>query len=343
MNGDVIFETKFVGNIEGSFIVPSYQRGFRWGEIEILRLLDDIYSTEGKRNYYLQPIVVRKKGDGYELIDGQQRLTTIYLIYQYMNKESFGFIDEPKFTLSYETREKSKEFLKSIDESRRNENIDFGFIYSAYESIKKWFSKKDKKSTLTNINTYFDEKVLPLAGYYKVNGYDCSANGETYVAVASCTAQKDCAGNAGIAYNKVKRSQCVGKVGNDPVECGGETFVSSCRCPYKKGDAINENGGLCLYYEQNTNLLSSGYYKVDGYECTAGNETGAAIAGCTTNKDCLGQPGPAYGMKNCKASGLYPADTHPVVCGGNVYSKLCKDACNYDDTEATCRQKGKKL
>ena len=189
--------------------------------------------------------------------------------------------------------------------------------------------------------SYFDERVLPMAGYYKVDGYDCSANGETFVAVASCMVQKDCKGNPGIAYNKIKRNQCIGGVGDGEVECGGETFVSSCRCPYKKADVINGNGGVCLYQAQGTNLLSSGYYQVDGYNCTAGSETGIAVASCTANKDCKGNKGPAYGMKNCKASGLYPADNHPVVCGGIVYSNLCKDSCNYDDTEATCRSKGK--
>lgn len=93
------------------------------------------------------------------MIDGQQRLTTIYLIYRFMNEESSGFIDEPRFTLSYATREKSEDFLKSIDESRKEENIDFWFFCSAYESIKAWFSKKDRKSTLTNMNKYFDEIV----------------------------------------------------------------------------------------------------------------------------------------------------------------------------------------
>ena len=159
MNNEIKLDTKLVGDITGDFYVPSYQRGYRWGETEVVRLLDDIYSTEGKRNYCLQPVVVRKNGDRYELIDGQQRLTTIYLIYRFMNEESFGFIDEPRFTLSYETREKSEEFLKSIDESRKEENIDFWFLCAAYESIKKWFSARDRKSTLTNVNKYFDEIV----------------------------------------------------------------------------------------------------------------------------------------------------------------------------------------
>lgn len=170
MNSEIKLDTKLVGDIKGDFYIPSYQRGYRWGAAEVVRFLDDIYSTEGKRNYCIQPIVVRDNGDRYELIDGQQRLTTIYLIYRFMHAESGGFIDEPKFTLSYATREKSADFLKSMDESRKEENIDFWFLYSAYESIKEWFSEpeRDKKSTLTNINKYFDEIVKII--WYEVDG-----------------------------------------------------------------------------------------------------------------------------------------------------------------------------
>ena len=167
VNREIKLDTKLVGDISGNFYVPSFQRGYRWEETEVVRLLDDIYSTEGKRNYCLQPVVVRKNGDKYELIDGQQRLTTIYLIYRFMNIESGGFIDEPKFTISYETREKSADFLKSIDESRKEENIDFWFLCVSYESIKNWFIKKDKKSTLTNVNKYFDENIKVI--WYEVD------------------------------------------------------------------------------------------------------------------------------------------------------------------------------
>ncbi len=167
MNREIILDTKLVGEITGTFYVPSYQRGYRWGETEVVRLLDDIYATEGKRNYCLQPVVVKKNGDRYELIDGQQRLTTIYLIYRFMNNESFGFIDEPRFTLSYETRDRSEDFLKSIDESRKDENIDYWFICNAYESIGKWFATRDRKSTLTNVNKYFDEIVKII--WYEVD------------------------------------------------------------------------------------------------------------------------------------------------------------------------------
>ncbi len=124
MGNNIILETKFVADIRGSFYIPSYQRGYRWSETEVVRLLDDIYQN-GKKNYCLQPVVVRKKEDQYELIDGQQRLTTLYLIYKYM-KNVNPFFNEPAFTLSYQTRDQSEEFLKTLDMTKQDDNIDFG-------------------------------------------------------------------------------------------------------------------------------------------------------------------------------------------------------------------------
>ncbi len=155
---EIILDTKLVGAIKGVFFVPSYQRGYRWGRDEVFRLLEDIYSN-GTKNYCLQPVVVRKDGEVYELIDGQQRLTTIYLIYRYMHNASGGFLDEPKFKLRYETRDKSEDFLMEVDMTQKEENVDFWFICNAYETISEWFKCKEKKSTLTNLNKYFDENV----------------------------------------------------------------------------------------------------------------------------------------------------------------------------------------
>jgi uncharacterized protein with ParB-like and HNH nuclease domain len=163
---EIKLETKLVGTIEGEFYIPSFQRGYRWGQDEVNRLLDDIYSN-GTKNYCLQPVVVRRREDSFELIDGQQRLTTLYLIYKYMNTASSGFLDEPKFSLVYETREKSKEFLAKVDCSKKEENIDYWFMCDAYETIEKWFGERDKKSILTNINKYFDENVKII--WYEVD------------------------------------------------------------------------------------------------------------------------------------------------------------------------------
>ena len=163
---DVKLDPKLVGSIQGKFYIPSYQRGYRWGQAEVTRLLEDVYSN-GTKNYCLQPIVVRRREDSFELIDGQQRLTTLFLIYKYMNISSSGFLDEPKFSLIYETREKSEEFLASIDNSKKETNIDYWFMCDAYETIERWFDNKDKKSTLTNLNKYFDENVKII--WYEVD------------------------------------------------------------------------------------------------------------------------------------------------------------------------------
>ena len=139
MNANQIrLETKLVCELSGKFFVPSYQRGYRWGEDEVLRLLNDVY-TNGRNPYCLQPIVVLKQGGHFVLIDGQQRLTTIYLIYRYLYQMSPNYYDPPRFSLKYETRERSEEFLESMDFSRRNEYIDFWFMANAYKTIEKWF------------------------------------------------------------------------------------------------------------------------------------------------------------------------------------------------------------
>ena len=119
MNNEIILTTKKVGEISGKFRVPSYQRGYRWESTKVTRLLDDIYQS-GDQDYCLQPVVVRRQGEQYELIDGQQRLTTLYLIYRYL-RDINPFFAEPSFSLSYETREKSAGFLHTIDLSRRDE------------------------------------------------------------------------------------------------------------------------------------------------------------------------------------------------------------------------------
>src|SRR5438045_1751920 len=81
-----LLKTLSVGDIIGDFFVPSYQRGYRWTEHEVLQLLNDIRESKGA-TYYLQPVVVRGRGDGsWELVDGQQRLTTLYLIFQYIRR-----------------------------------------------------------------------------------------------------------------------------------------------------------------------------------------------------------------------------------------------------------------
>lgn len=160
---NVVLETRPVAKIKGNFLVPSYQRGYRWKEDEVTRLLDDVYQNR-ERNYCLQPIVVQREGNEYELIDGQQRLTTLYLIYKYM-ADADTSLKGPGFTLSYETREKSKFFLENLEKERRDENIDFFFISNAYETIQIWF-KEDIKGRVETISNSFNEHVKVI--WYEV-------------------------------------------------------------------------------------------------------------------------------------------------------------------------------
>lgn len=154
---DIILETRLVGTISGKFRIPSYQRGYRWTGKEVKLLLDDILHN-GANPYSLQPVVVRNHGDYYELIDGQQRLTTIYLIYKYFHNASNGFLNDAGFSLSYETRQQSEHYLENIDLSRREENIDLWFIANAYQTIEEYFKGKNK-SDWTELNRYFDKNV----------------------------------------------------------------------------------------------------------------------------------------------------------------------------------------
>jgi len=152
------FETKGVLEIKGNFFVPDYQRGYRWGENEVKQLLGDIYEN-GLKSYYLQPIVVQPiKGEDFELIDGQQRLTTLYLLLNYLEKSFSGESKTSrKYEITYETRKETHSYLTDLDPNKKGDNIDFFFIYNAYRTIKEWF--KDDRSTINKFYFYLTEYV----------------------------------------------------------------------------------------------------------------------------------------------------------------------------------------
>ncbi|MDE6335098.1 MAG: DUF262 domain-containing protein, partial [Muribaculaceae bacterium] len=93
LTGTNQLELKAISELSGmDFIIKDYQRGYRWTSTEVKTLLDDlaefVHRTDKKPGefYCLQPIVVRKIADGrYEVIDGQQRLTTLNLILRFFS------------------------------------------------------------------------------------------------------------------------------------------------------------------------------------------------------------------------------------------------------------------
>lgn len=124
------------GNESATYEIPIYQRNYAWGRDEIEALVRDVRDAmiAGKQTYYIGTLVTFAKGDRvYEVIDGQQRLTTIYLVLRALGCS-------PKNKLTYRARKKSDITIKSIPEFNV-EDIDSGIkngfkeAQSAIESI----------------------------------------------------------------------------------------------------------------------------------------------------------------------------------------------------------------
>lgn len=171
MENYVILEAKPIKDIRGKFYIPAYQRGYRWGRTQVKTLLNDLYqcmeANGQEKDYCLQPVVVQKKGGQkkgelqYDLIDGQQRLTTIYILLRYAHQDYFSF--------EYETREKTQAFLENMDPQLAQTNIDFFHIYQAYTTIKDWLEESfpaDTDSHLYKLCNYVKEKVKVI--WYEV-------------------------------------------------------------------------------------------------------------------------------------------------------------------------------
>lgn len=159
--------------IDKNFIVAKYQRGYKWGIEQVRQLLEDIeeFSLKSSSSFYcLQPIIVTESEQPqvWEVIDGQQRLTTVYIILKCLNIEPYQ--------LNYNTRKRSELFLKSIEEelldevdidlsdnnnadkelnhfwkqyiesNPENNNIDNYHFFKAYHYTKKWLTDQKTDS-----------------------------------------------------------------------------------------------------------------------------------------------------------------------------------------------------
>ena len=97
------------------YVIPLYQRAYAWEDEEIVQLIDDINDSTG--DYYIGSLVVAKvKGreERYEVVDGQQRLTTLYLLLHYLaSRESLRRKVGEK--LSFDCRPNSKYTLTHIE------------------------------------------------------------------------------------------------------------------------------------------------------------------------------------------------------------------------------------
>lgn len=192
------------------FYIPSYQRGYRWTVKQVGDLLRDLlcftndFANEGKEKkqdqfYCLQPIISRpitdeeklksifkdefndniKKHGVWEIIDGQQRLTTIYLLYKYLLDQKGWDAERLKeeedgkelYHICYATRDGSAKFLESMSmrtikdssEDDFKENVDFFHMANAFKYISEWIRTDGKAiniryqlgGSLDNVRTSF--------------------------------------------------------------------------------------------------------------------------------------------------------------------------------------------
>lgn len=177
------------------FNIPYYQRGYRWEDKQVKDLLNDLqefyYKTQDTSQdasfYCMQPLVVvkneqlsRKTGQTvYDLIDGQQRLTTIFLLLSYFKSNERSEEDSvgQLFTLSYERLDDNislslfkVENLQSLTDESRSllcKYNDFFFLFRAYQTIKKWF-----KSGQGHINWMTMLPILLGNGTNSLNQHD---------------------------------------------------------------------------------------------------------------------------------------------------------------------------
>lgn len=169
------------------FLVPDYQRGYRWTEDEVVALLEDLKEAkEANVDYCLQPLIVLPREDGfYEVVDGQQRLTTIFIFMQIAKQEIRSA--SPHFSLGYGTRTDSGKFLEALsDDTDFNspyiaQDIDYYHIANAYKVIREWLENQpDLSIAIQEMNTYIRGRVFfiwyklpkhsdPIAIFTKVN------------------------------------------------------------------------------------------------------------------------------------------------------------------------------
>ncbi|GAE27296.1 hypothetical protein JCM9140_3427 [Halalkalibacter wakoensis JCM 9140] len=126
-----------------TYVIPIYQRNYAWGERQIEQLIEDIDSSivDLENNYFLGNLIVNQTDNNvYEVIDGQQRLTTLFLLENYLG------MNLPKDVVRFEAREKSNRTLTMINNHNNGELLDELVsveILAGYQIIDNYFKSKD--------------------------------------------------------------------------------------------------------------------------------------------------------------------------------------------------------
>lgn len=182
------------------FFIPDYQRGYRWSGRQVQLMLDDFkefcdrisrHEVESGEFYCLQPIVVKahkwkdsdsgREIEGYEVIDGQQRLTTLYIIIKYLESQNLKIPRKfEKYSITYQTRlaYDSQAFLENIDNPIEDSNdfIDFYYMREVYDAVVDWFEdREDYEDKIKNIiftKDFQEDNPKDLANNVRVIWYE---------------------------------------------------------------------------------------------------------------------------------------------------------------------------
>ena len=143
---------------ETIFEIPSYQRGYRWTSEEIKALLNDLlefYESPDETTYCLQPLVFQQISDntseGFKVVDGQQRLTTIFIILWCLQESRIGW------DIKYTTEDNAPLLSDLIQKPHRRIN-DY-FRDEAKKTVQEWlFTKTVKNRRQTIVDLLYGRK-----------------------------------------------------------------------------------------------------------------------------------------------------------------------------------------
>lgn len=151
---EVSIEELFAGGEKSVYEIPIYQRNYAWEKEEITALVQDIYDAYRKdvnRPYYIGTLVTYHKGDRvYEVIDGQQRLTTLRLLLDVLKIQ-------PDHQLTYRARKKSDDTLRSIPKFQVEEK-DSGIVHG-YQYAKAAVHDLVPDEERSGFRAYFKDRV----------------------------------------------------------------------------------------------------------------------------------------------------------------------------------------
>ena len=147
----VLEEDSNIFDTDMEYIIPLYQRAFAWKDKHLIQLIEDIDDVADDSNYYIGSLIVSKQDNKYEVVDGQQRLTSLFLLLNCLGLDV-------KNTLTFACRDKSNYTLTSIcellEENRSKldmEKVDDGLL-SGIRIINDEISRRDRESFLEKLS-----------------------------------------------------------------------------------------------------------------------------------------------------------------------------------------------